>query len=72
MCKKNKDHSIARFVVEMEFIYSDLDVNDILKHLFKNIILPVIIVKLIPAERLMFVRRKGIISMVKLKRFPIS
>lgn len=72
MCTKNKDHSIARFVVEMEFIYSDLDVNDILKHLFKNIILPVIIVKFIPAERLMFLRRKGIISMVKLKRFPIS
>ena len=71
MCKKNKDHSIACFVVDMEFIYSDLDVNDILKHLFKNIILPVIIVKFIPAERLMFLRRKGIISMVKLKRFPI-
>ena len=44
MCKKNKDHSIACFVDEMEFICSDLVVNDVLKFIVKNITSPLLIV----------------------------
>ena len=44
MCKKNKDLSIACFVDEMEFICSDLVVNDVLKFILKNITSPLLIV----------------------------
>ena len=44
MSKKNKDLSIACFVDEMEFICSDLVVNDVIKFILKNITSPLLII----------------------------